>query len=66
MINAVDHIIIAVEDLDKATKDYELLLGCSPVWMGEHKAYGTANSLFNFENTYLELLSAKAKKTNHF
>ena len=61
MINAVDHIIIAVEDLDKATKDYELLLGCSPVWMGEHKAYGTANSLFNFENTYLELLSAKGE-----
>jgi len=59
MIKALDHIIIAVENLDEATKNYELLLGCSPVWKGEHKAYGTANSLFNLENTYLELLSAK-------
>ena len=61
MIETLDHIIIAVEDLDQATKDYELILGCNPVWMGEHKAYGTANSLFNFENTYLELLAAKGE-----
>ena len=61
MIETLDHIIIAVEDLDQATKDYELLLGSNPVWMGEHKAYGTANSLFNFENTYLELLAAKGE-----
>ena len=61
MIKALDHIIIAVENLDEATKNYELLLGCSPVWKGEHKAYGTANSLFNLENTYLELLSAKGE-----
>ena len=61
MIETLDHIIIAVEDLNQATKDYELLLGQSPVWMGEHKAYGTANSLFNFENTYLELLAAKGE-----
>ena len=29
-----------------------------PVWRGEHKELGTSNSLFNFNNTYFELLSA--------
>jgi predicted enzyme related to lactoylglutathione lyase len=29
-----------------------------PVWRGEHKELGTSNSLFNFDNTYFELLSA--------
>ena len=29
-----------------------------PVWKGEHKDLGTANVIFNFKNTYCELLSA--------
>ena len=29
-----------------------------PVWKGKHKALGTANVIFNFKNTYCELLSA--------
>ena len=61
MIDSLDHLIIAVKDLDEATKNYEILLGNEPVWQGEHKAYGTANTLFNFENTYLELLAAKGE-----
>ena len=28
-----------------------------PVWNGAHKELGTSNSLFNFQNTYFELLS---------
>ena len=28
------------------------------VWKGEHKALGTANVIFNFKNTYCELLPA--------
>ena len=59
MIDSLDHLIIAVKDLDEATKNYKMLFGNDPVWQGEHKAYGTANTLFNFENTYLELLAAK-------
>ena len=61
MIDSLDHLIIAVKDLDEATKNYKMLLGNDPVWQGEHKAYGTANTLFNFENTYLELLAAKGE-----
>lgn len=36
-------------------------MGTKPVWRGVHEEYGTANSIFNFDNTYLELLSANGK-----
>ena len=58
MLDSVDHVIIAVEDLDEASKSYEMILGNPPVWKGEHKEFGTKNTLFNFQNTYLELLAA--------
>ena len=61
MITTLDHLIIAVEDLDKAEKDYTKIFGTQPVWKGEHKELGTTNSLFNFQNTYFELLSASGK-----
>ncbi len=54
----IDHIIIAVEDLEEATAEYAALLGRQPSWRGEHPAYGTANSLFQLANTYIELLAA--------
>ena len=58
MINSIDHLIIVVKDLNTAVKNYQKVLGIDPVWEGEHKELGTANILFNFKNTYLELLSA--------
>ena len=57
MISSVDHIIIAVKNLDQAIYDYEKILGIAPCWKGKHNDLGTENALFNFENTYLELLS---------
>ena len=57
MISSVDHIIIAVKNLDQAIYDYEKILGIAPCWKGKHNELGTENALFNFENTYLELLS---------
>ena len=58
MITAIDHIIIAVENLKEAEANYELLLGHPPVWKGTHKHLGTENSLFIFKNTNsLKLLS---------
>ena len=57
MISSVDHLIIAVKDLDQAINDYEKVLDVSPCWKGKHSALGTRNALFNFENIYLELLS---------
>ncbi len=57
MISSVDHLIIAVKDLDQAISDYKKILGTTPCWKGKHIELGTKNALFNFENTYLELLS---------
>ena len=59
MIKTLDHLIVAVADLDKAEKNYSTVFGADPVWRGEHIEYGTENSLFNFNNTYFELLAAK-------
>ena len=57
MISSVDHLIVAVKDLDQAISDYEKVLDVPPCWKGKHSELGTRNALFNFENTYLELLS---------
>ena len=59
MIKTLDHLIVAVSDIDEAEKNYSKIFGADPVWRGEHAEYGTENSLFNFNNTYFELLAAK-------
>lgn len=59
MSACVDHIIIAVSDLETATHDYALMLGRDPSWQGRHPDYGSANTLFKLDNTYLELLAAE-------
>ena len=61
MIKTLDHIIIAVSNLDKAEESYTKIFGSPSVWKGEHKEYGTINCLFNFQNTYFELLAAKGE-----
>ena len=53
----LDHVVIAVRDLDAATADYVALLGRQPAWRGEHPRYGTRNTLFKIDNTYIELLA---------
>ena len=58
MFTRLDHLIVAVKDLEEAENNYKKLFGISPVWKGAHKDLGTSNALFNFENTYFELLSA--------
>ena len=59
MIKTLDHLIVAVSDIDEAEKNYSKIFGVEPVWRGDHAEYGTENSLFNFNNTYFELLAAK-------
>src|SRR5512139_623018 len=54
---ALDHVVIAVRDLDAARADYVALLGRAPSWHGRHPAFGTRNVLFRLSNTYLELLA---------
>ena len=58
MISSIDHLIIAVKDIHDAEENYRKIFGMEPVWKGEHKALGTANVIFNFKNTYCELLSS--------
>ena len=57
MLARLDHVILAVADLDAAARGTARLLGRSPSWRGEHPGAGTANALFRLENTYLELLA---------
>ena len=71
MISTLDHIILAVENLNEAEKNYKKIFGIEPVWRGEHKELGTANVIFNLKNTYLELLSSNgeglgAALVNHY
>ena len=61
MNTSVDHLIIAVRDLASATANYSLLLGRSPSWRGAHPDYGTANTLFKLDNTYIELLAPEGE-----
>ena len=53
----LDHVVVAVRDVDAATESYRRLLGREPSWRGSHPSYGTANALFRLDNSYLELLA---------
>lgn len=59
MFDALDHVILAVRDLDNATRRYATLLSRSPSWRGDHPGWGTANTLFRLDNTYLELITPR-------
>ena len=52
MSACVDHIIIAVSDLEVATRDYAYA-GARSGLAGRHPDYGSANTLFVLDNTYL-------------
>jgi catechol 2,3-dioxygenase-like lactoylglutathione lyase family enzyme len=57
MLETLDHIVIGVHGLEDATETLARLLGRRPSWQGRHPAYGTANTLFRLDKTYLELIS---------
>ncbi len=57
MIKSIDHILVAVKDLEKAVRDYSLVFGFGPTWQGNHPYLGTKNALFPLENMYLELIA---------
>jgi catechol 2,3-dioxygenase-like lactoylglutathione lyase family enzyme len=56
----VDHLVIAVRDLDASARAYADVLGLAPSWRGTHPTYGTANVLFGLANCYVELLALDA------
>jgi catechol 2,3-dioxygenase-like lactoylglutathione lyase family enzyme len=61
----VDHLVIAVRDLDAGAATYAAMLGRAPSWRGRHPAYGTANVLFGLGNCYLELLARSDATSDH-
>ena len=37
MISKLDHLIVAVNDLDEAQSNYKKIFGIDPVWHGDHE-----------------------------
>lgn len=60
-LNQVDHVLVAVGDLDAVTRDYEVLTGRAVSLRGSHPDYGTANAIFQLENTYIELITPEGE-----
>jgi hypothetical protein len=59
---AVDHVILAVADLEVATAAYAALLGRAPSWRGVHPGLGTRNAIFRLDNTYVELPRRRSRR----
>jgi catechol 2,3-dioxygenase-like lactoylglutathione lyase family enzyme len=57
MLTHFDHAVIAVTDLDAATRQYTELFGLTPSWRGIHPEAGTSNTLYRVANGYVELLA---------
>jgi hypothetical protein len=57
MINAVDHLVYTVPDLDVGIAAIEGLFGCGVVPGGRHEAWGTRNALVSLgETCYMEII----------
>lgn len=62
----LDHLILAVADLEAAAKAWSGLLGRAPSWRGGHPALGTSNVLFRLGESYLELIAADPGSAGRF
>lgn len=58
MFQGVDHVVIAVKDLDAAVGRYETIYGTNVSDRSEAPAAGMAMAFFRFADSYLELVSA--------
>jgi len=57
MIKGIDHVVIAVKDLDAAVKQYEQIYGMPVSDRSEAPAAGMKMAFFRFGETYIELVS---------
>ncbi len=65
MLTAIDHLVIVVRDLEKASDDYRSL-GFTVVPGGRHPGVGTYNSLIAFADTsYVELIAFYELREDH-
>lgn len=53
----IDHLVLAVADLDVAIDDFEREHGVRPATGGRHEGLGTHNALVSFGASYLELIA---------
>src|SRR5690349_2499854 len=58
MFNGVDHVVIAVKDLDAAVGRYETIYDTQVSDRSEAPAAGMAMAFFRFGDSYIELVSA--------
>lgn len=54
-VRGIDRILIAVADIDTATREYSVLLGVEPFAHGQRSTSGARSVLFRLDNTCLEL-----------
>ena len=53
----IDHLVLAVPDLDRAMDDVAREYGVRPMVGGRHEGLGTHNALVSFGSSYLELIA---------
>ena len=58
MINKLDHLIVAVRNIEEAELNYSKLFGASPVWRGEHNFIRNTNSLVIFSLSYIDHIAS--------
>jgi len=57
MLVSIDHLVLAVPDLDAAASELERAAGLRATGGGRHEALGTANRLVWFGDSYVELVA---------
>jgi methylmalonyl-CoA/ethylmalonyl-CoA epimerase len=57
MFKGVDHIVVAVKDLDAAVANYEAIFGTAVSERNEMAAAGMKMAFFRFPDSYVELVS---------
>lgn len=60
MLTGIDHVIIGVNNLDRATTIFSQKLGLTPSGGGKHPTGGTSNRIIVIGDTYLELITMHA------
>ncbi|MBT8232298.1 MAG: VOC family protein [Saprospiraceae bacterium] len=57
-MHQIDHIVLAVQNLDEAIKDFESKTGVTPITGGCHLNHGTKNAIVPLSNfSYLEIIA---------
>src|SRR5260370_35277061 len=57
IVHALDHVVVAVRDLDAAVAAYRALLGRAPAWRAEAHGGGATVGTFALANVSVELVA---------